>query len=105
MNWTCSGFVPMEVPLGITYGNGTYVVVGEDGYDPELDGSVGLIATSSDGITWTAQDGPPGYSVMGGPAGYWLPTDLSYGYTGGLAFGNGLFVAALALMDTESHNS
>jgi len=97
-NWACSGFVPMDVPLGIAYGNGTYVVVGEDGYDPELDGTAGLITTSPDGVVWTAQSGPPGYSVFGGPAGFWFPEAGPDGNA--VVYGNGLFVVAVTLEDS-----
>jgi len=44
---------PLEHPenlYGITYGNSTFVVVGDND-----SGSVGTILTSSDGITWTSR--------------------------------------------------
>jgi hypothetical protein len=62
----------------LAFGNGLFVAVGEE--QPDAGSTIGLIATSPDGITWTQQDSS-------------LPVDVGVSLDA-VGYGAGLFVAA-----------
>jgi hypothetical protein len=92
-DWKALGLAPMESPTGLAYGDGTYVLVGWVDGDTYDYGTACPIATSPDGVVWTPQYGPPGYSGFGGPgpAGTWWTVSTA-GPGRAIVYGNGLFV-------------